>query len=71
MLRRFLLAPHSLTKDSAQCMVYLAQVSYINDCYSISAASALSGLVMCRSVFGAVFPLFANKVGLRGKMLIH
>ncbi|TIB64886.1 hypothetical protein E3P77_02914 [Wallemia ichthyophaga] len=47
---------------AAQCMVYLAQVSYINDCYSISAASALSGLVMCRSVFGAVFPLFANKM---------
>ena len=43
-------------------MVYLAQVSYINDCYTISAASALSGLVMCRSLFAFAFPLFANKM---------
>ncbi|TIC02435.1 MFS general substrate transporter [Wallemia mellicola] len=47
---------------AAQCMVYLAQVSYINDCYTISAASALSGLVMCRSLFAFAFPLFANKM---------
>ena len=43
-------------------LVYLGLFSYIIDTYLASAASALAATIICRSLFGAVFPLFANQM---------
>ena len=43
-------------------LVYLGLFSYIVDTYLASAASALAATVICRSLFGAVFPLFADRM---------
>lgn len=41
-------------------MLFLGITSYLTDCYGQFAASALAANAVLRSLFGAVFPLFAN-----------
>ena len=43
-------------------LLYLGLFSYIIDVYLTYTASALAAAVMVRSIFGAVFPLFANQM---------
>ena len=43
-------------------LLYLGLFSYIIDVYFTYTASALAAAVMVRSIFGAVFPLFANQM---------
>lgn len=43
-------------------LLYLGLFSYIIDTYLASAASALAATIIFRSLFGAVFPLFANQM---------
>lgn len=41
-------------------MLFLGITSYLTDCYGQFGASALAANAVLRSLFGAVFPLFAN-----------
>ena len=43
-------------------LLYLGLFSYLLDAYLASAASALAATIIVRSLFGAVFPLFASKM---------
>ncbi|KAK7681592.1 hypothetical protein QCA50_015325 [Cerrena zonata] len=43
-------------------LLYLGLFSYLIDVYLASAASALASTIIVRSLFGAVFPLFANQM---------
>lgn len=43
-------------------LVFLPAISYIIDCYLLFAASALAANTFLRSIFGAVFPLFATQM---------
>ncbi|GAA5888892.1 hypothetical protein JCM6882_002892 [Rhodosporidiobolus microsporus] len=40
--------------------IYLAVFSYLADCYTIYASSALSGQSLCRNLMGFAFPLFTD-----------
>ncbi|KAK4684849.1 MFS transporter, DHA1 family, multidrug resistance protein, partial [Tremellales sp. Uapishka_1] len=42
--------------------IFVSLFNYVIDVYLWSAATALAGTTVCRSVFGAVFPLFANQM---------
>lgn len=42
--------------------IYLAVFTYLADCYTIYASSALAGQSLLRNVLGGVFPLFTLKV---------
>lgn len=42
-------------------VIFNAYINYLCDFYEIYAASALAAASMCRSIFGAAFPLFAPK----------
>lgn len=42
--------------------LFLSQLNYIIDTYLFAAASALAANTVIRSIFGATFPLFANKM---------
>lgn len=44
----------------AFALLFIALLNYITDFYEIYAASALAAASMCRSLFGAAFPLFAK-----------
>ncbi|KAL7271416.1 hypothetical protein RUND412_005824 [Rhizina undulata] len=43
-------------------LIFMACFNYMTDAYEIYSASALAAASMCRSLFGAVFPLFAKKM---------
>ncbi|GAA5972770.1 hypothetical protein JCM11641_003013, partial [Rhodosporidiobolus odoratus] len=42
--------------------IYLAVFSYLADCYTVYASSALSGQSMCRNFCAAAFPLFTTQM---------
>lgn len=42
--------------------VFTASLSYLADCYTIYAASAIAANTIARSIFGAVFPLFSQQM---------
>ena len=42
-------------------LLFISFLNYVTDFYGIYAASALAAASMCRSLFGAAFPLFATK----------
>lgn len=44
------------------CWIFLSLLNYIIDAYMVVAASALASNTVIRSLFGAVFPLFANQM---------
>lgn len=44
------------------CLIFLALFNYIIDAYLVVAASALAAITVVRSLFGAVFPLFATQM---------
>ncbi|KAI6153722.1 major facilitator superfamily domain-containing protein [Pisolithus tinctorius] len=44
------------------CWIFLSLLNYIIDAYMVVAASALAANTVIRSIFGAVFPLFANQM---------
>lgn len=46
----------------ASFTIYLAAFSYLADCYTTYASSALAGQSLLRNIFGAIFPLFTLKV---------
>ncbi|KAF9029548.1 MFS general substrate transporter [Hymenopellis radicata] len=46
----------------ANVAIYVCFFNYIIDTYLMVAASALAANTVCRSIFGAVFPLFANQM---------
>ena len=46
----------------ADILLYLGLYSYMLDVYTSNAASALAVIVISRSFFGAVFPLFATQM---------
>ena len=48
--------------SAAMILIFLALFNYTIDAYLAVAASALSAAVVVRSVFGAVFPLFATQM---------
>ncbi|KAI5835231.1 MFS general substrate transporter [Schizophyllum commune Tattone D] len=44
------------------CMLFMSLFNYIIDAYLHAAASALAANTVCRSIFGAAFPLFATQM---------
>lgn len=42
-------------------IIFISYLNYLTDFYEIYAASALAASSMCRSIFGAAFPLFAKR----------
>ncbi|KAI9462440.1 MFS general substrate transporter [Lactarius psammicola] len=43
-------------------LLFLSLINYTVDAYLFAAASALAASTVCRSIFGAVFPLFARQM---------
>ncbi|KAL2856457.1 major facilitator superfamily domain-containing protein [Aspergillus pseudoustus] len=46
----------------ALILLFLGITSYLTDCYGVFGASALAANAVFRATFGAVFPLFANRM---------